>query len=236
MQIVKPNTMQMETTHKNKVSKSLLMKWAWKLYRKQKGNTDKQFADCLSYAWKVIKDYSENDGFNALYKRHYAGLLNYIKTMKVANPMDAEELTHDAFIKINENYILFDAKIGNVGSWLYGIANKSVIDFYRRNDKYSANVSMSEYTDENGKETLQIADSVATDELAENNEKMTAILKAMDTLNETQKKVAELHLLKEYTYEEVCNELGLSMPNVKSIIRRMKVALQNELEKVRVMY
>lgn len=227
----------METKRTNKVSKSLLMKWAWKLYRRQKGNTDKQFADCLSYAWKVIKNYTANDDFNRLYSKYYASLFNYIKTMKVANPMDAEELTHDAFVKINENYILYDAKIGNEGSWLYGIANNTIIDFYRKNDKYSANVSISEYTDDNGKETMQIADTAETDELAERNETMGAILKAMETaLNDTQRKVAELHLIKEYTYEEVCNELGLSMSNVKSIIRRMKVALQNELARVRVMY
>lgn len=227
----------METKRTNKVSKSLLMKWAWKLYRRQKGNTDKQFADCLSYAWKVIKTYTANDDFNRLYSKYYASLFNYIKTMKVANPMDAEELTHDAFVKINENYILYDAKIGNEGSWLYGIANNTIIDFYRKNDKYSANVSISEYTDDNGKETMQIADTAETDELAERNETMGAILKAMETaLNDTQRKVAELHLIKEYTYEEVCNELGLSMSNVKSIIRRMKVALQNELARVRVMY
>lgn len=227
----------METKRTNKVSKSLLMKWAWKLYRRQKGNTDKQFADCLSYAWKVIKTYTANDDFNRLYSKYYASLFNYIKTMKVANPMDAEELTHDAFVKINENYILYDAKIGNEGSWLYGIANNTIIDFYRKNDKYSANVSISEYTDDNGKETMQIADTAETDELAERNETMSAILKAMETaLNDTQRKVAELHLIKEYTYEEVCNELGLSMSNVKSIIRRMKVALQNELARVRVMY
>jgi len=213
------------------------MKWAWKLYRRQKGNTDKQFADCLSYAWKVIKNYTANDDFNRLYSKYYASLFNYIKTMKVANPMDAEELTHDAFVKINENYILYDAKIGNEGSWLYGIANNTIIDFYRKNDKYSANISISEYTDDNGKETMQIADTAETDELAERNETMCAILKAMETaLNDTQRKVAELHLIKEYTYEEVCNELGLSMSNVKSIIRRMKVALQNELARVRVMY
>jgi len=213
------------------------MKWAWKLYRRQKGNTDKQFADCLSYAWKVIKTYTANDDFNRLYSKYYASLFNYIKTMKVANPMDAEELTHDAFVKINENYILYDAKIGNEGSWLYGIANNTIIDFYRKNDKYSANISISEYTDDNGKETMQIADTAETDELAERNETMCAILKAMETaLNDTQRKVAELHLIKEYTYEEVCNELGLSMSNVKSIIRRMKVALQNELARVRVMY
>lgn len=228
----------MENTRKAlKISKSLLMKWAWKLYRRQKGNTDKQFADCLSYAWKVIKTYTANDDFNRLYSKYYASLFNYIKTMKVANPMDAEELTHDAFVKINENYILYDAKIGNEGSWLYGIANNTIIDFYRKNDKYSANVSISEYTDDNGKETMQIADTAETDELAERNETMSAILKAMETaLNDTQRKVAELHLIKEYTYEEVCNELGLSMSNVKSIIRRMKVALQNELARVRVMY
>jgi len=227
----------METKRTNKVSKSLLMKWAWKLYRRQKGNTDKQFADCLSYAWKVIKTYTANDDFNRLYSKYYASLFNYIKTMKVANPMDAEELTHDAFVKINENYILYDAKIGNEGSWLYGIANNTIIDFYRKNDKYSANISISEYTDDNGKETMQIADTAETDELAERNETMCAILKAMETaLNDTQRKVAELHLIKEYTYEEVCNELGLSMSNVKSIIRRMKVALQNELARVRVMY
>ena len=227
----------METKRTNKVSKSLLMKWAWKLYRRQKGNTDKQFADCLSYAWKVIKTYTANDDFNRLYSKYYASLFNYIKTMKVANPMDAEELTHDAFVKINENYILYDAKIGNEGSWLYGIANNTIIDFYRKNDKYSANISISEYTDDNGKETMQIADTAETDELAERNETMCAILKAMETaLNDTQRKGAELHLIKEYTYEEVCNELGLSMSNVKSIIRRMKVALQNELARVRVMY
>lgn len=219
----------------NKINKSLLMKWAWKLYRKERGNSDKHFAECLSKAWKLIKTYTANDDFARLYNKYYAGLYNYI-ALKVSE-MDAEELTNDAFIKINENYILYDVKIGNEGSWLYGIAKNSVIDFYRKNDKYNANTSISDYTDDNGKEIFQIADNAETDQNVERGELMSAIYKAMDkSLNQTQRKVAELHLIKEYTYEEVCNELNLSMNNVKSIIRRMKIALQIELMKERAMY
>lgn len=218
----------MKAKSNNKINKALVMKWAWKLYRKQKGNTDKQFSDCLKYAWSVIKPYTANNEFEKLYKRYYGGLFNYLR-LKVYDVNDVEELINDTFVKLNENYILFDAKIGNVGSWIYGISDNAVIDLYRRNDKYSANVSMSEMTDDNGKEVMQIADDFATDELAERNEREERIKTIFEkVLTEKQRKVAELHFILDYSYEQVKEALQISMADVKATIRRARIALQNE--------
>lgn len=207
-----------------KISKSLLMKWTWKLYRKQNGNTDEQFSECLKLAWSVIRTYD----FGKIYDRYYAGLCYYVSRKK-DNFEAIEEVVNDAFVRMNENYILYNSEIGNVGSWLYGMADNSYIDYYRKNKKHTTNVSISEYVDDNGKETMQIADDFATDEELERNE-TTELIRGIfnKVLTEKQRKVAELRYIYDYSYEQIVNELNISMADVKANVRRAKIALQNE--------
>lgn len=220
------------TANTLKINKSLLMKWAWKLYRKNKGNSDEQFSLCLKTAWSIIKVYD----FEKIYNRYYAGLLNYVN-LKVRNSMEVEEVVNDTFLKINENYILFDANKGNIGSWLYGIADNSIIDLYRKNEKYNANISISEYTDDNGKEIIQVADELTAEEVIERNETTETIKNIINTvLTEKQRKVAILHFLNDYSYEQVMNELKISMADVKATIRRTRIALQNAIAKTELSY
>jgi RNA polymerase sigma factor (sigma-70 family) len=208
------------------------MKWAWKLFKKERVTTDEAFANCLKRSWSVIKVYTESKEFDKLYAKYYAGLFNHL-SLKVNNHSDVEELINDTFIKMNENYILFDAEKGRIGSWIYGISENAVIDLYRKNKKQSLNVSMSEYTDENGRETLQIANDVTTDDVIERNETREMITNIINTtLTEKQRKVAELHFLNDYSYEEVREELQISMNDVKQTIRRTRIALQNAMSRV----
>ena len=50
---------------------------------------------------------------------------------KVSNPSDAEDLLQEIFIKIHNN-IVHLKKESSVKSWLFQIANRTVIDFYRK--------------------------------------------------------------------------------------------------------
>jgi RNA polymerase sigma-70 factor, ECF subfamily len=210
-----------------KINKAKLMKGAWKLFKNQNVKTDEAFSLCLKKAWAVYKVYD----FEEVYKRYYAGLINYVK-LNVTDPMDIEEIVNDAFLKVDESIVDYDITIGNIGSWLYKITKNVIIDRYRKNRKHSANVSMSEYTDENGRETLQIADDVTTDDVIESNEKSEQIKTIInETLTAKQRRIAELYFLKEYSYKEIEAEMQISMSDVKVTIRRTRIALQNAMMK-----
>jgi RNA polymerase sigma-70 factor (ECF subfamily) len=217
---------------KTKISKSEVMKRAWKLFNNQSVRTDEMFSECLKKSWSIAKSFD----FEATYKRYYAGLLNTMK-LKTNNSMDAEEIVNDTFQRLLETMHLFDASRGNIGSFIYGIANNIAIDYFRKNVKHQRNVSISDYTDEMGREYLPIADDNSADELAESNEQSEQIKAIINnTLTEKQRKVAELYFMKEYSYKEIEAEMGISMSDVKVTIRRVRIALQNAMAKANLTY
>jgi RNA polymerase sigma factor (sigma-70 family) len=216
---------------KNQINKSELMKRAWKLFKNESVKSDEVFANCLKKSWVVAKTFD----YDAVYERYYAGLLNNMKLKN--NSMDAEEITNDAFLKLIDNIHLFDATKGNIGSFLYAIANNISKDYYRRSVKYQKNQSLSDYTDESGREYLQVADTTTTDDVVENNEKGEQIREIINnTLTEKQRKVAELYFLNEYSYKEIESEMQIGMSDVKQTIRRVRIALQNAMMKANLTY
>jgi RNA polymerase sigma factor (sigma-70 family) len=217
---------------KSKINKSELMKRAWKLFKNEAVKSDDTFSMCLKKSWTMAKSFNYDD----VDKRYRAGLLNHL-ILRTNKRMDAEEITNDALLKLADSIHLFDATKGNIGSFLYAIANNIANDYYRKSVKYQKNISISDYVDESGREYLPIADTTSADDLAESNEKSEQIKAIIDnTLTEKQKKVAELYFLSEYSYKEIEAEMSISMSDVKQTIRRVRIALQNAMMKANLTY
>lgn len=76
---------------------------------------------------------TNKDLFEQLYTRYYHMSYGYILS-KVRDPWTAEDIVSDVFMKIYKHR----DEINNIeksGSWIIKIANNTIIDFYRKNNK-----------------------------------------------------------------------------------------------------
>jgi RNA polymerase sigma-70 factor, ECF subfamily len=81
---------------------------------------------------KLIKDAirGEASAFGVLY-RHYQPKIYRFIYLKVSRREEAEDLTHEVFVKAWHNMPSYESRGFPFGSWLYRIARNMVIDHYR---------------------------------------------------------------------------------------------------------
>lgn len=78
---------------------------------------------------KKAKD-GEVDAFGLLYDHYLPKIFRFV-LLKVSHREEAEDLTHQVFLKAWENIDQYDFKGYSFGSWLYRIAKNITIDYYR---------------------------------------------------------------------------------------------------------
>jgi RNA polymerase sigma-70 factor (ECF subfamily) len=71
---------------------------------------------------------------------------------------------------------------------------------------------------------MQVADtcSAIDDQIADNEESNIIRSIIRNNLTDTQRKMAELRFIAQYSYDEIAAEMGLSMDNVKVTLHRAK--------------
>ncbi len=80
---------------------------------------------------KKAKD-GEVEAFGLLYD-HYLPKIYRFVLLKVSHREEAEDLTHQAFLKAWENINQYNFKGYSFGAWLYRIARNITVDYYRNN-------------------------------------------------------------------------------------------------------
>lgn len=212
---------------KTKISKSEVMKRAWYLFKNQSVRTDKMFSNCLVTSWQISK--SNVFDFDAIYKKHYTGLYNYINLI-LKDSMLSEEATNDTFLKAKDSYYQYNSAIAKFSTWLYKLAFNVAIDYQRKQVKNNT-ISISE-TNEDNKEYLQIADSNDTNDIIETNEKTKQINDIInEVLTDKQKQIAELFFIQDLSYKTISAELNISESDVKVTIFRTRKILQSAMIK-----
>jgi RNA polymerase sigma-70 factor (ECF subfamily) len=160
-----------------------------------------------------------------LYER-YAHLVLGVSMKYLKNEMEAEDLTMKVFeelpLKLKKHSIDF------FKSWLYVVTKNECFSFLRKTGKETS----IEYTENYD----QIEDDEAENKILKEN-KILLLEKAIDQLKSDQKKCITLFYINEKSYQQICDELGLSLMKVKSSIqngkRNIKLLLeeQNEFKK-----
>ena len=81
---------------------------------------------------KLVKQAQDGgvEAFGLLYD-HYLPRIYRFVLLKVSHREDAEDLSHQAFLKAWENIEQYDFRGYSFGSWLYRIARNVTIDYYR---------------------------------------------------------------------------------------------------------
>lgn len=166
-----------------------------------------------------------NDIVARYYDRIYARVSQLLK-----NQQDAEEVTQDAFIRAHRGLDKFRGDAA-FSTWLYQIATNLAHNRYwywfRRKRDYS--VSLDQPLSEEGDLSLENvlpSEGESPAEAAVTQEFVDRVTECMSGLNEKHKEVLILRNVKNLSYEEIAQQLDISVGTVKSRIARGRDSLR----------
>ena len=170
--------------------------------------------------------------YNVMVTRYYDRIFARVSQL-LNNKQDAEEVTQDAFIRAQRGLENFRGD-ASFYTWLYQIAtnlahNRYWYWFRRKRDQ---SISLDQPLSDDGSLTLENvmpcsgenpAEAVVTQEFVDR------VSDCMQGLNEKHKEVLILRNLKNLTYDEIAQQLEISVGTVKSRIARARESLRGLL-------
>ncbi|KAA3615103.1 MAG: sigma-70 family RNA polymerase sigma factor [Calditrichaeota bacterium] len=158
----------------------------------------------------------------------YKDVVYSIVYRMVRNKQEAEDLTQEAFIKAYKSINSFNEEYA-FSTWLFKIATNNCIDFFRKRKlkTYSMDESIKYKDDEIKQEYADPEPDVEFDLVAE--ERKSIIRTAIDQLPEKYRIVIEMRHQKEYSYEQISEDLDLPLGTVKARIFRAREMLNKSL-------
>jgi len=158
----------------------------------------------------------------------YKDAIYYMLLKMVNNKSDAEDLTIEAFGKAFKNIAQYTPNYA-FSTWLFKIATNNCIDFIR---KKKANLVSLDQTseDQDSIGTPLQADTPDPEEDMIKSQRMALTRSVVEKLKPRYKTLVELRYFKEYSYEEIANELNLPIGTVKAQLFRARELLFNILK------
>ncbi len=156
----------------------------------------------------------------------------YFMLLKMVNsPVDAEDLTIEAFGKAFKNIDQYTPNFA-FSTWLFKIATNNCIDFIRK--KRASHVSLDQTVD--GEDSLAPSSLIQSDtpdpELTMiNKQKIKHMRKVVSRLKPRYRTLVELRYFKEYSYDEIAEELDIPIGTVKAQLFRARELLLNILNR-----
>ncbi len=184
----------------------------------------KQFSD------KALEDFrlidlavaeSDEQAYALLMERYKRAVYHMILKM-VRNIDDAEDLTIEAFAKAFKNLHKFK-KDYTFSTWLFRIATNNAIDFIRKKRLETMSLDTS-YHDDNGDAVqIDVEDhNLNPQEEAIKTQKIELIQLFVTKLPPKYQRLVRLRYFKEYSYEEIADELNAPLGTIKAQLHRAR--------------
>lgn len=170
----------------------------------------------------------DEKAFSALMNR-YRDSIYFMLLKMVNNPSDAEDLTIEAFGKAFRNLDTYTPKFA-FSTWLFKIATNNCVDFIRKKQMSPSPYEGTQDNIDNATVNIQ-SDLPDPEETLIIRQKIDEL---KDIINQLKPRYRELILLryyKEYSYEEISEELKIPIGTVKAELFRAKTLLYNILIK-----
>jgi RNA polymerase sigma-70 factor (ECF subfamily) len=165
--------------------------------------------------------------------QRYRKSVYYLILRMVRNPDDAEDITQESFAKAFASLPNFDAKYA-FSTWLFRIATNNSIDFIRKQKMqlFSLNNSTRNSDDEVAP-VIEIKDNelIGYEKLMLQQRKELLQL-AINQLPPRYRQLVELRYFREFSYEEVAEELKLPLGTVKAQLHRARELLNEALSAI----
>jgi RNA polymerase sigma-70 factor (ECF subfamily) len=164
----------------------------------------------------------DEEAVSQLYDRHSAKLYGTALFI-VRDPLDAEDVVIDAFMKVWRTASEYDVSRGTVNAWLTTIVRSRAMDVVRargrRERAYAlAGTQSTTEGDDGSSWSDALFQSLSFDELK------AGLAKALSSLSSAQRAVVELTFLAGMPHTRVATHLGLPLGTVKT---RARLALRN---------
>jgi len=157
----------------------------------------------------------------------YRDAIYFMLLKMVNNASDAEDLTIEAFGKAFKNLEQYAPNYA-FSTWLFKIATNNCIDFIRK--KKANTISLDQNDDDQDKAPTDIMASVLDPEESMIKEQKLKIMRSIvSRLKPRYRKLIELRYFKEFSYEEISQELELPIGTVKAQLFRARELLFNIL-------
>ncbi len=159
----------------------------------------------------------------------YKDAIYFMLLKMVNNKSDAEDLTIEAFGKAFKNIHQYSPSFA-FSTWLFKIASNNCIDYLRK--KKGNHISLDGRNNDNDQDMSMSLKSNTLDPEENMIKKQKALLMhtIVDKLKPRYRKLVELRYFKEYSYEEIANELELPIGTVKAQLFRARELLFNTLK------
>ncbi len=158
----------------------------------------------------------------------YRDAIYFMLLKMVNNASDAEDLTIEAFGKAFKNIDQYAPNYA-FSTWLFKIATNNCIDFIRK--KKANTISLDQNDDDDDKAPTDImAQVLDPEESLIKDQKLKLMRSIVSRLKPRYRKLIELRYFKEYSYDEISEELELPIGTVKAQLFRARELLFNILK------
>lgn len=149
------------------------------------------------------------DAFGVLYEKYIDTIFAFVYR-KTSDREVAEDITSQVWIKVLKSLEFFGEK-ENAGfkSWIYCIANNTVIDYYR---------TKKEYWDIEHIREIWISEAFA-DEI-DDRDRLTDVLEYMNNLKTIEREIVTLRIWDDMSYKEIAKVVWKKPDNCKKILSR----------------
>ncbi len=153
----------------------------------------------------------DETAFSQLYEKYLPKIFAYV-TRRIGNRHEAEDLTSNIFVRVLENMKNFDSTKSSFKTWIYTIATRMMIDYFR--------------TQKNRRtEGIEMAETVAGPEKnphqqAEENQQREKVLSVIDQLGDRHQQILMLKYFSGFSTPELALALDVTENNASVMVHR----------------
>ena len=168
----------------------------------------------------------DNKDFEKLYNQYnvlvYNLALNYLQNIE-----DAEEITQDVFIQINNSLSNFQEK-SSLKTWIYRITINKCLDFIKHKNSQKRFFIFGKKS-QNEFEISNVSNFEHPGILLENKEKSKLLFEIINELGENQKTAFLLSKVDGLSNPEIAEIMKLSVSSIESLVFRAKSTLKEKI-------
>src|SRR5690554_3322540 len=160
----------------------------------------------------------------------YKDAIYFMLLKMINNKTDAEDLTIEAFGKAFKNLSQYSPSYA-FSTWLFKIASNNCIDYLRKKRSNHVSIDGSFNDDKENEPQIHLKDEMPDpEEHLIRSQKVILMRTVVQKLKPRYRTLIELRYFKEYSYEEISEELDLPLGTVKAQLFRARELLYNTLK------
>ncbi|MDQ3100740.1 MAG: sigma-70 family RNA polymerase sigma factor [Bacteroidota bacterium] len=177
-------------------------------------------------------DNNDQKAYAELMQR-YRDSIYFMLLKMINNKDDADDLTIEAFGKAFKRLHQYTPNYA-FSTWLFKIASNNCIDWIRKQKKKTFSIDNPIGTDDGDEMTIELkGEGLDPMEIVMKQQKNAIMREVVDKLKPRYKTLVELRYYKEYSYEEIAEELNLPLGTVKAQLFRAREFLLNLMQETK---